>query len=136
MDDMNEDEDLIPPDTRRHRSLLDSRRQADGELSDSDDEGTGGRKNHAHHRERDSVSRSSENDSQGGRKFGMGPAGIMGSGSTAIHAGPSGHTTIARILSNSGAPEEAAPSTPEGSSGTTAKSADDMVVDEPSMSAT
>lgn len=100
LDDPNQDEDLISPDNRRPRRLLDSRRQADGELSDSDDEGEGGRRNHARHRDRDSTSRSSGNESAGGRKFGMG-VGIMSSGSTATHgAGPSGHTTAARILSS------------------------------------
>ena len=39
MDDPNEDEDMISPNERRPMRLLDSRRQADGELSDSDDEG-------------------------------------------------------------------------------------------------
>jgi len=101
MDDLNQDDDLISPDERRPRRLLDTRRQADGELSDSDDEGEGGRRNHALHRDRDSASRSSENGSSGGRKFGMG-AGIMSSAQTAsAHhgAGPSGHTTVARLLS-------------------------------------
>lgn len=51
MDDANEDDDLIPPDVRRPQRLLDSRRQADGELSDSDDEGEGDRRDHASHRE-------------------------------------------------------------------------------------
>lgn len=55
MDDMNEDEDLISPDDRRHMRLLDSRRQADGELSDSDDEGEGGRRDHASHREGENL---------------------------------------------------------------------------------
>lgn len=95
LDDPNEDEDLIPPDSRRHRRLLDSRRQADGELSDSDDEGEGGRTNHAQHRDPDSTSRSSGNEGAGGRKFG-----IMASASAASGAGPSGHSTAARILSS------------------------------------
>ncbi|KIY69686.1 hypothetical protein CYLTODRAFT_442528 [Cylindrobasidium torrendii FP15055 ss-10] len=46
MADLNADEDLIPKDERRHRSILDTRVQRDGELSDSDDEGDGGRRNH------------------------------------------------------------------------------------------
>ncbi|KAJ7139800.1 histone deacetylase complex, catalytic component RPD3 [Mycena epipterygia] len=95
LDDPNEDEDLIPPDTRRHRRLLDSRRQADGELSDSDDEGEGGRTNHAQHRDADSTSRSSGNEGAGGRKFG-----IMASAATALGAGPSGHSTVPRILAS------------------------------------
>ncbi|KAK7064506.1 histone deacetylase complex, catalytic component RPD3 [Favolaschia claudopus] len=94
LDDASEEADLIPPDTRRHRRLLDSRRQADGELSDSDDEGEGGRTNHALHRDPDSTSRSSGNEAAAGRKFG-----IMASASTAFPAGPSGHSTAVRILS-------------------------------------
>lgn len=111
MDDPNEEEDeLIPPDVRRPQRLLDSRRQADGELSDSDDEGTGGRRNHASHKERSSAGRASENGIGGaGRKFGMGVGvGIMSSGAASTHAGPSGHTTAARILStgSGGRPEQ------------------------------
>jgi histone deacetylase 1/2 len=108
MDDSNQDEDLIPPDTRRPRMLLDSRRQGDGELSDSDDEGEGGRRNHAHHRDRD-RSRSSEPESNSqsngsGRKFGLGVGIMMSSGQAAsTHgAGPSGHMTTARTLSMGG----------------------------------
>lgn len=70
MDDPNEDEDLIPPDVRRPRRLLDSRRQADGELSDSDDEGEDDRRNHQSHREPDVT-----------RRFGT-TTGIMQTGST------------------------------------------------------
>lgn len=55
MDDLNEDDDLIPPDERRHTRLLDPRRQADGELSDSDDEGEDDRRNVQSHRDPDSV---------------------------------------------------------------------------------
>ena len=86
---------MIPPDTRRHRRLLDSRIQADGELSDSDDEGEGDVKDHAHHRDRDSEPRShsSEVESAAGRRFGIG-VGILSSGAAgSTHgAGPSGHT--------------------------------------------
>ena len=89
MDNPNRDEDFESPDDRRPRRLLDSRRQPDGELSDSDDEGEGGRRNHMDHRDQDGS----------GRKFGMG-IGIMTSGSAATHgAGPSGHNTAARVLS-------------------------------------
>lgn len=92
IEDQNKDEDLIPPDERRPRRLLDSRRQADGELSDSDDEGEGGRRNHASYRDADSA------ESNGGLKFGIG-VGILAAGSAAsTHgAGPSGHTTTARM---------------------------------------
>ncbi|CCM01648.1 uncharacterized protein FIBRA_03709 [Fibroporia radiculosa] len=75
MDDPGRDDDLIPPDERRPQSILDSRRQADGELSDSDDEGEGGRRDHASHRELDGTG------SATGRRFGA-AVGIMSSGST------------------------------------------------------
>ncbi|KIK71315.1 hypothetical protein GYMLUDRAFT_33456 [Collybiopsis luxurians FD-317 M1] len=95
MEDPNADEDLIPPDTRRHRRLLDSRIQNDGELSDSDDEGEGGRRNHARHRDPDSV------ETSGGisaRKYGLG-AGIMHTSAAPTHgAGPSGHVTDVRAF--------------------------------------
>ena len=106
IDDPNKDEDLIPPNERRPMRLLDSRRQGDGELSDSDDEGEGGRRHHAsHHDHEESPSRSAsatrdvDEDDGGGRKFGMG-VGIMSSGQTAsTHgAGPSGHTTVPPIM--------------------------------------
>lgn len=97
LDDPNQDEDLISPNERRPQRLLDSRRQPDGELSDSEDEGEGGRRDRASHRNRDSSSQSSN----GKHKFGMG-IGIMASGSSNTHgAGPSGHTTAVRILSTS-----------------------------------
>ena len=75
MEDPNEDEDLIPPDVRRPQRLLDSRRQADGELSDSDDEGEDDRRNHASHRDKDSITTPSA------RRFGA-AVGIMSTGST------------------------------------------------------
>ncbi|KAI5991572.1 histone deacetylase complex catalytic component RPD3 [Pisolithus albus] len=97
MDDMNQDEDFIPSNERRHRRLLDPRVQADGEFSDSDDEGEGGRRDHSNYRERGSQSRShsSETEDGGMRKFGIG-VGILTSGpSGSTHgAGPSGHTTF------------------------------------------
>lgn len=102
IEDPNKDDDLIPPNERRPRRLLDARRQKDGELSDSDDEGEGGRRNHAHHRDRDSASRSDGNDSATNpRKFGMG-VGIMSSmqAGTTHGAGPSGHTTIPPVIAH------------------------------------
>jgi len=99
LDDLSRDDDLVSPDVRRPRVHLDSRRQGDGEISDSDDEGEGGRRNHARYRDNDSNGVSSGNESGGGRKFGVG---IMNSGqATSTHhgAGPSGHTTVARFLS-------------------------------------
>lgn len=97
LDDPNRDEDFEDMDERRPQRLLDSRRQADGELSDSDDEGEGGRRNHMRHRSRDSVEADGTN-----RKFGMGVGIMTSSTSTLAHgAGPSGHITATRILSTS-----------------------------------
>ncbi|EGO02699.1 hypothetical protein SERLA73DRAFT_176038 [Serpula lacrymans var. lacrymans S7.3] len=104
MDDIDRDEDLTSQDIdiRRSLRLLDSRRQDDGELSDSDDEGEGGRRNHIRHDERDSPSsrsRSSCRENMGGRKFGIG-VGIMTSGQAgSTHgAGPSGYTTAIPVM--------------------------------------
>lgn len=121
IEDPNKDEDLIPPNERRPMRLLDSRRQGDGELSDSDDEGEGGRRNHASNRDREespsgsaSATRDADEDDGGGRKFGMGGVGIMSSGQAAsTHgAGPSGHTTIPPIMakpaSGPGSPDSSA----------------------------
>ncbi|KAG1755026.1 histone deacetylase complex catalytic component RPD3 [Suillus paluster] len=109
MDDPLQDEDLIPSDARRHRRLLDSRIQADGELSDSDDEGEGDRRDHAQHRDRDSEtrSRSSEAEIAGGRRFGIN-VGILSSGAAgSTHgAGPSGHTTMVRPVLSGHLPME------------------------------
>ncbi|TFK20159.1 histone deacetylase complex, catalytic component RPD3 [Coprinopsis marcescibilis] len=97
LEDPNQDEDMEDPNDRRPMRLLDSRIQHDGELSDSDDEGDGDRRDHASHKERQT---NGDRDRQGsGHKFGMG-VGILASSSGATHgAGPSGHTTAARILS-------------------------------------
>ena len=90
MDDMNQDEDMLDPDERRGQRLLDQRVQADGELSDSDDEGEGGRRDHASHR----GSPSSNGSNSGGHKFGM-HVGIMTAPTASTHgAGPSRHTTL------------------------------------------
>jgi histone deacetylase 1/2 len=90
MDDMNQDEDMLDPDERRPQRLLDRRVQADGELSDSDDEGEGERRDHASHRD----SPSSNGSNSGGHKFGMG-LGIMTAPTISTHgAGPSGHMTL------------------------------------------
>lgn len=95
LDDPNEDEDLMDPDDRRPMRLLDARRQADGDLSDSDDEGEGGRRNHARYRKRES-----EEPNGGNHKFGLG-GGILSSGTMNSHgAGPSGHTTAVRVLAS------------------------------------
>lgn len=91
MDDPNQDEDMIDPDDRRPPSMLDRRVQASGELSDSDDEDEGGRRNHVSHRERSMSS----NGSRTGRKFGMGVGIMTAPGAASTHgAGPSGHTTM------------------------------------------
>ena len=90
MEDMNQDEDMLDPDERRPQRMLDRRVQADGELSDSDDEGEGGRRDHASHR----GSPSSNGSNLGGLKFGMG-VGIMTAPAIWTHgAGPSGHMTL------------------------------------------
>lgn len=83
MDDLNQDEDTADPDDRRNQRLLDSRVQADGELSDSDDEGDGGRRDHKSHK---------DDEPMHGRKFSV-ATGIMNAGPAAsTHgAGPSGH---------------------------------------------
>lgn len=95
MDDLNQDEDEDEPNERRPQRLLDSRIQAHGELSDSEDEGDG-RRDHTSHRGRGHSS-----DSDGKLKFGMG-IGILASSSGSTHgAGPSGHTTAVRMLSSS-----------------------------------
>lgn len=99
MDDPNEDEDLIPSNERRHMRLLDHLRQNDGDLSDSDDEGEGGRRNHASFRDKDR----SETNGSGNHKFGIG-GGILTSGHANTHgAGPSAHTTAVQILSSAAA---------------------------------
>ena len=83
MDDLDAEAELIPPDVRRPRKLLDSRVQKDGELSDSDDEGEGDRRDHASHRDRPLMEAKSS--------FRIGVENLA--------AGPSGHTTVARLLS-------------------------------------
>ncbi|KAI0823012.1 histone deacetylase [Trametes gibbosa] len=79
------DEDMDDPNDRRPTRQLDARRQADGELSDSDDEGEGGRRNHASHKDADSPTT--------GRRFGA-PVGIMSTGTT-HGVGPSGGPAVA-----------------------------------------
>lgn len=91
MDDVGRDDDLIPPNERRPQRLLDSRIQADGELSDSDDEGEGGRRDHARHKSRERESPST------GPKFGLG-VGILNSVAATQGAGPSSHGMLSRAL--------------------------------------
>lgn len=96
LEDPNQDEDMEDPNDRRPQRLLDSRRQADGELSDSDDEGEDDRRNHESHKDLD-PSREGV-----GHKFGMN-IGIMASQQNPTHgAGPSGHHSMVRVLSQSG----------------------------------
>lgn len=99
MDDPNQDEDTVDPDERRPMRLLDSMVQPEGELSDSEDEGEGGRRNHARRRDPDSVSNGV------GRRFGVG-VGIMGAatpagGTASGSGGPSAHTSIPRLMADS-----------------------------------
>ncbi|KAL5534566.1 HDAC2 [Sanghuangporus baumii] len=94
LDDPNRDEDTINPDERRPMRLLDSLVQRDDELSDSEDEGEGGRKDHARHRDPDRVV------PPGGRRFGVG-VGIMAGGiGTAAggSGGPSAHTAVEALV--------------------------------------
>lgn len=114
LDDPNRDEDTANPDVRRPMRLLDSLVQRDDELSDSEDEGEGGRKNHARHRDSDSIV------SPSGRRFGVG-VGIMGaaplgagtaaaaaaggvahSASAAGSGGPSAHTAVEKLVKKTG----------------------------------
>lgn len=85
MDDIRAEDDLIPPDERRPQRLLDFRRQDDGELSDSDDEGEGGRRDHAEHRDK-----ADEKGTTHAQPAGRPPMGIMRAASTG-GAGPSAH---------------------------------------------
>lgn len=96
MDDLNADEDMLDPDERRPQSLLDSRVQMDGELSDSDDEGEGGRRNHASHRDRERDDSPSSTSLSGIGRRPSGGMGIMGAAPSMVTstngAGPSGHS--------------------------------------------
>jgi histone deacetylase 1/2 len=83
---------LIPKDERRPRRLLDSRRQADGELSDSDDEGEGGRKDHSNNHDADP-----EGGILGKIPKTVGINAPIGADKT-HGAGPSGHMTAVRVL--------------------------------------
>ena len=135
LDDPNRNEDFESRDIRRPQRLLDSRRQADGELSDSDDEGEGGRRNHMRYHDSDSVE---------DHKFGMGVGILVPSTSTNMQTvGPSGHTTVARVLSSTSAGSAAmdvdtTPSLSDKKEGNETEGATPapMTLDEPSLSAT
>ena len=111
LDDANRDEDMADPNERRPQAALDARVQNDGELSDSDDEGEGGRRDHASHKERDTVAAP-------GRRAAVG---IMSTGTT-HGVGPSGAGVTTAAASGSGAGAQA------GTGGVTEQS--DMEVDE------
>ena len=133
LDDPNRNEDFESRDIRRPQRLLDSRRQADGELSDSDDEGEGGRRNHMRYRDSDSVE---------DHKFGMGVGILVPSTSSNMQAaGPSGHTTVARVLSSTPAGSasmdvDTTPSLSDKKEGNDTEETTAMTLDEPSISAT
>jgi len=124
MDDPNQDEDTISPDKRRPMRLLDALVQPEGELSDSEDEGEGGRRDHKRHRDPESVTGGL------GRRFGVG-VGIMGAGSTVTagsgSGGPSVHTTVDVIARKKAEFEALAAAAAAAES----KPSDDMDVDEP-----
>lgn len=98
LDDPNQDEDLISPDNRRPVGILDSRRQADGELSDSDDEGMGGRRNEADYSSK--RTRGSSPTLPNGNAGAPGRSGIMMTAPGHAPGGPSSHTTAERILAS------------------------------------
>ncbi|KAI0322277.1 histone deacetylase complex catalytic component RPD3 [Amylostereum chailletii] len=117
LDDMNQDEDMLDPDDRRPQAVLDRRVQAAGELSDSDDEDEGGRRDHASFREAAGGSAG-----RAGRKFGTGMGIMTATGPAPTNgAGPSGNSTVPLLnlapmdidqtSSNGGANESAVDST-------------------------
>lgn len=90
MDDLNQEEDTVDPNTRRPLWDRDAAVQKDGELSDSEDEGEGERRDHASHREPDTVA------PVVGRRV---ATGIMAAAPSGPHGGgPSAHTTIPPIM--------------------------------------
>ena len=111
MNDPNRDEDTIDPDERRSMRMLDSRIQRDDELSDSEDEGEGDRKDHANHRDPESVTIS---PSGMRRKLGVGIMGAAPPGAVAATAtgtatagtgsgGPSAHSPVEKLVRRSDA---------------------------------
>jgi histone deacetylase 1/2 len=100
------DEDLIPRDTRRSTSMLDSLVQPEGELSDSEDEGEGGRRNVASHRDAteptetastasgaEPMQTDSESPVTATVTTAKAPTGILGSAGGAIAPGAAGTVT-------------------------------------------
>ena len=99
MDDPNHDEDTVNPDERRPMRLLDSLVQRDDELSDSEDEGEGGRRNEARHRDPDSVT-----TSPGRRLAGVGIMGAAPPGAgSAVAAAATSATTGGASAASGGA---------------------------------
>jgi histone deacetylase 1/2 len=112
MDDPNEDEDLIPRDTRRISSMLDALVQPDGELSDSDDEGEGGRRDVASHREATEPTTESGSTGSGAEPMqtdsdsvvlatvttARAPTGILGSAGGDIAPGGAGTVTLETVV--------------------------------------
>jgi len=89
MDDPNQDEDTVDRDERRPIWLRDSTIQKDGELSDSEDEGEGERRDHASHRDADTVTPNV------GRQVRVGI--MAGAGHSTGTGGASTHTSIAPV---------------------------------------
>lgn len=104
LEDPNRDEDNENPDKRRPMRLLDALVQRDDEFSDSEDEGEGGRRDRARHRDTDGSTKTTP------KRFGVG-VGIMGAappgvGSAATQpsaavggsGGPSAHSPVVEAL--------------------------------------
>lgn len=100
LEDPNRDEDMLNPDERRPMRLLDSLIQRDDELSDSEDEGEGGRRNQARHRDPESVT-----TSPGRRLAGVGIMGAAppGAGSAVAAAASSSSTGTAASAASASA---------------------------------
>jgi histone deacetylase 1/2 len=106
--DADEDSELIPRNTRRIARMLDARVQPDGALSDSDDEGEGGRRDVASHREATEVTTEGSSaepmDADAGALVGATvttarvPTGILGSAGGSIAPGGAGTVTHATAV--------------------------------------
>lgn len=107
LEDPNRDEEIANrPEKRRPMRLLDSLVQRDDEYSDSEDEGEGGRRNHARHRDSESATTP--------KRFGVG-VGIMGAAppgagsAAAAAAANTGGAPPAAIAGGSGGPSAHSP---------------------------
>ncbi|EJD04304.1 uncharacterized protein FOMMEDRAFT_81600 [Fomitiporia mediterranea MF3/22] len=117
LDDPSRDEDTVNPDKRRPMRLLDSLVQRDDEFSDSEDEGEGGRKNHARHRDADSAVSPSRRFGVGVGIMGAAPPGL-GSAAAAVaggvpigvggvgSGGPSAHIAVESLVKRKGEDED------------------------------